>query len=686
MMKNLMGQPGTKVSPEELKEKLGDRSLCRSMDGKDRKPGPWRFATWSYGTRGDFQPFLILADTLKSRGHQVMLCSDRGSKKTAEEWGHDFIEVYENSVEELMASEGATKASESGDLMAIMVAMAKAQMKDEMDEDKTEEELVQKGLDAQKEVHRRLDEFQPDCVLYNVLANAACDYCRPRGIPIIEVSLQPQNLPSESMKPISMYRVDMQPGQPHMYLWFLQVTNALRGGMATEQQFAQAGLENELEQAVMSGAWTLAEEGFDKGFLSQKADVPIFEAYSGALFPPPADWPEGGWEVFGNFKIPGTKQKELAEKGGSFYGGSLFQKCADFIAAGSPPVYIGWGSMIVKSGGFMCRLAVGALKEAGQRAIIVSGWAKLDVDLLDGTEEGDDELKAFCADNVLFVKAAPHEWLFPQCICAVHHGGIGTTQASISAGLPTIVTPVLADQWDISENLTRRKVGCGTGVTLAKVTSTILAEKIKLCCTDKEIRESVNKVSAEMKQEDGVGKACAFLENFVEKDFSTGKWKERLLQWRKDQWTRFLKRKKRNPDQVCAAFNQALWQKFPQLKQYQSVVTGRMTMYHDLMQKKNLFVVKAASGLLTREGEGLKTKEVGRIAESSILERVEEKGSRMKVKMHEGFGPTEGWISTQVAGKDVLTQLATIQDIGTASTAVFMKQFADMVSFSAPGK
>merc|ERR1719369_850627 len=98
---------------------------------------------------------------------------------------------------------------------------------------------------------------------------------------------------------------------------------------------------------------------------------------------------------------------------------------------------------------------------AGQRGIVIAGWANLSNDSL-ADAPNSDELSAYCKDNVLFVKAAPHEWLFPQCVCCVHHGGIGTAQASLGAGSPTIVTPVFADQFDIAKHITRHSWGIGT--------------------------------------------------------------------------------------------------------------------------------------------------------------------------------------------------------------------------------
>ncbi|MFD0491303.1 nucleotide disphospho-sugar-binding domain-containing protein [Saccharopolyspora spinosporotrichia] len=40
----------------------------------------------------------------------------------------------------------------------------------------------------------------------------------------------------------------------------------------------------------------------------------------------------------------------------------------------------------------------------------------------------------------------PHDWLFPRTAAVVHHGGAGTTGAGVRAGVPAVITPVIADQ------------------------------------------------------------------------------------------------------------------------------------------------------------------------------------------------------------------------------------------------
>lgn len=65
-----------------------------------------------------------------------------------------------------------------------------------------------------------------------------------------------------------------------------------------------------------------------------------------------------------------------------------------------------------------------------------AGWGGLDL-------IGGEPVKH---EGVLVVGAMPHEWLFPRCCAAVHHGGAGTTAASTAAGLPTAVVPFFGDQ------------------------------------------------------------------------------------------------------------------------------------------------------------------------------------------------------------------------------------------------
>lgn len=142
---------------------------------------------------------------------------------------------------------------------------------------------------------------------------------------------------------------------------------------------------------------------------------------SPALIPKPKDWGPH-ISVSGFFFLP------LAEN---------YTPAADlaaFLEAGPPPVYIGFGSIVVDDPDAMTKLIFEAVKMTGQRALVSKGWGGLGADSL-GIPEG-----VFMLGNV------PHDWLFKHVSCVVHHGGAGTTAAGIALGKPTVVVPFFGDQ------------------------------------------------------------------------------------------------------------------------------------------------------------------------------------------------------------------------------------------------
>lgn len=107
---------------------------------------------------------------------------------------------------------------------------------------------------------------------------------------------------------------------------------------------------------------------------------------------------------------------------------------AAFLEAGPPPVYIGFGSIVVDDPDAMTKLIFDAVRKTGQRAIVSKGWGGLGADTM-GIPEG-----VFMLGNV------PHDWLFKHVSVVVHHGGAGTTAAGIALGRPTVIVPFFGDQ------------------------------------------------------------------------------------------------------------------------------------------------------------------------------------------------------------------------------------------------
>lgn len=103
-----------------------------------------------------------------------------------------------------------------------------------------------------------------------------------------------------------------------------------------------------------------------------------------------------------------------------------------FIAAGEPPIYVGFGSMFVPSAREAASVALDAIRALGRRAIVLRGWAELTL--------GDDQSDCFITGDV------NQQALFPLMAAIVHHGGAGTTTAAARAGIPQVIVPQIVDQ------------------------------------------------------------------------------------------------------------------------------------------------------------------------------------------------------------------------------------------------
>merc|ERR1719401_1165234 len=205
-----------------------------------------------------------------------------------------------------------------------------------------------------------------------------------------------------------------------------------------------------------------------------------------------------------------------------FGGGSACEEVSCFLERGARPVYVGWGSMVAVSAEHMACLAVRALRRAGLRGVVLGGWAALSTDCLRGRPDSED-LLAYAAENVLFVKTAPHEWLFPQCAAIVHHGGSGTTAAALRSGRPSIITPCGFDQFSNARMVARS----GAGLALPRVSRlepSELADAMRLATADGALIQRAADVGQQLRTEDGPGAAVRIVDRFIAEELVTGVW------------------------------------------------------------------------------------------------------------------------------------------------------------------
>merc|ERR1712141_879288 len=97
-----------------------------------------------------------------------------------------------------------------------------------------------------------------------------------------------------------------------------------------------------------------------------------------------------------------------------------------------------------------------------------------------------------------------HENLFPRVKCIVHHGGAGTTNAALRAGVPSIITPVFFDQWDHAHVLNELGVGFGFASTqFQKITPEELGSAIHDVVNNEDMKAQAAKVAEAIRAENG---------------------------------------------------------------------------------------------------------------------------------------------------------------------------------------
>lgn len=111
-----------------------------------------------------------------------------------------------------------------------------------------------------------------------------------------------------------------------------------------------------------------------------------------------------------------------------------------FLRSGPPPVYIGFGSIVIEDPERLTAILLEAVRMTGVRAIISRGWSKLG-----GSSPS--------TRDIFYLGDCPHEWLFPRVAAVIHHGGAGTTACGLRYGRPTSVVPFLASKFSIQHPL-----------------------------------------------------------------------------------------------------------------------------------------------------------------------------------------------------------------------------------------
>ncbi len=140
-----------------------------------------------------------------------------------------------------------------------------------------------------------------------------------------------------------------------------------------------------------------------------------------------------------------------------------------WIAAASPPIFFGFGSIPVESPADTIAMIAAATARLGERALIGAA----------GTDFSD----APCPDHVKVVGTLNYATVFPACRAVVHHGGSSTTPIVMRAGIPQLIL-----YWDLVHAIygaavKRLKVGTARRFSTA-TEETLVADLRKILAPD----------------------------------------------------------------------------------------------------------------------------------------------------------------------------------------------------------
>ena len=372
-----------------------------------------RILVAAMGSRGDVQPAIAFARALREAGHDAVLSAPPDFAGWAAELGLPVVSTG-TSMEETLQRNAAAMSGSPVKLVRALREIVTQEMPKMM-----------RGL---------LEAAQGAEAIVSANQFLARTVAELRGIPLIAVCYQPTLIPSAHHPPF-IGRWQTAPRWINRLSW------------AVAEKLSSMVFLDPINRERVRAGLVPASSFQDHIF----GGVPFLLACDPAIAPAPPDWDRFDVEVTGPW----------------FYEDSspLAQDVVDFIEAGSPPVYVGFGSMPSEDAAAATRVLFDAVAMSGHRLLLSKGWAGL------GFETGSPSVKVVAGPM-------PHSKLFLRVAAVVHHGGAGTLATALRAGVPQVLVPHAFDQHYYAHRLHGLGIA-PRGIPVKKLTAAKLAGAIE---------------------------------------------------------------------------------------------------------------------------------------------------------------------------------------------------------------
>ena len=175
------------------------------------------------------------------------------------------------------------------------------------------------------------------------------------------------------------------------------------------------------------------------------------------------------------------------------------------IPAEAPLALITLGSVFTGDLGFFS-WAAQAVARLNLIPIVVIGWNPIEADKK-------AELIAALPKSTRLLNWVDFDHVLPRTRLIIHHGGMGTTHAAVTHGIPQIVVPHAADQRGQARRVAQAKIGLN--LTAHDVRNGALLEGSYAILRDQSVQENARRLAEKMAALGGPERAATLLENLL---------------------------------------------------------------------------------------------------------------------------------------------------------------------------
>lgn len=415
----------------------------------------------TFGSTGDVIPYIALGKGLMDRGHSVSICTNSRFEALIKNHGLEYFYMSDEITQLIESAMGREILEGLNGFLGFMKTIFKLINR-----------MGKLQADIISDTWNAAQKFNPDLIIFSPKNYAALHFSEKLNITAIPAPLFPQYVPTKE-SPTLGFPVF---GRSHRYNKFTYNLVRLLSSPIGGGHIKRWRINNGLKPTFC---------GIDICHDTTGKEIPVLNGYSNSVIPAPSDWPKsvhnvGFWflKQSGNWSPP--------------------QELLNFLAEGTPPVYVGFGSMASSQSKKVTKIIIDALEKSGVRAVLATGWGGLDTVQL--------------PETIFRVDSIPHDWLFSRVSAVIHHGGAGTTGAGLKAGCPALICPIFGDQplWG--------RVVHDLGVGVAPIPQNKLTvENLSLAITQlvstPSIKKRAHELSLRIATEDGIASAIAVIES-----------------------------------------------------------------------------------------------------------------------------------------------------------------------------